>query len=351
MYKKKRMTAVMMACLTALSLALTGCGNSAQSTTTKEGTVSKNKGEKMVEVRFSEVIRSIFYAPHYIAMEKGFFREEGIEVDMMTAQGSDKGAAALLSGTADISLVGPESAVFIFNQHGKQSLKVFYQLTATDGSFLLARNPKSNFQWSDLNGQAVVSWRPGSSPQMVMSQVLKKNQVDKTKLITNIASPAMVGAFESGKGEYIQVFEPLASMLEQSGKAKLVASMGEAFGSYPETSYVATNEFIKKNPEILQKWSNAVYKATLWLNEHSAEEAADVLAPHFQGTSKELIQKSVERYVKQNSWAKNPVLDQAQLDMLQDTLVDSGVLPADQKVKHEDIVETTFAEKAVQEGN
>ena len=166
---------------------------------------------------------------------------------------------------------------------------------------------------------------------MVMSQVLKKNQVGKTKLITNIASPAMVGAFESGKGEYIQVFEPLASMLEQSGKAKLVASMGEAIGSYPETSYVATNEFINKNPEILQKWSNAVYKATLWLNEHSAEEAASVLAPHFQGTSKELIQKSVERYEKQNSWAKNPVLDKAQLDTLQDTLVDSGVLPGRSK--------------------
>ncbi|MFB5195333.1 ABC transporter substrate-binding protein [Neobacillus sp. KR4-4] len=351
MNKKKKITGVMMACFTALSLMLTGCGNSAQTTSSKEGTVPKQNGDKLTQVRFSEVIRSIFYAPHYIAIEKGFFRDEGLEVDMTTSQGSDKGAAALLSGTADVSLVGPESAVFIFNQHGKQSLKVFYQLTATDGSFLLARNPKSPFQWSDLNGQAVVSWRPGSSPEMVMSQVLKKNQVGKSKLITNIASPAMVGAFESGKGEYIQVFEPLASMLEQSGKAKLVASMGEAYGSYPETSYVATNEFMKKNPETLQKWSNAVYKATLWLNEHSAEEAAAALEPYFEGTSKELIQKSVERYAKQNSWAKNPVLDQAQLDKLQDTLVESGVLPSDQQVKHGDIVETTFAEKAVQEGN
>jgi NitT/TauT family transport system substrate-binding protein len=351
MYKMKKISGVMMACFTALSLTLTGCGNSAQTTSTKEGAVPKQKGEKMVEVRFSEVIRSIFYAPHYIAMEKGFFREEGIEVDMMTAQGSDKGAAALLSGTADISLVGPESAVFIFNQHGKQSLKVFYQLTVTDGSFLMARNPKGKFQWSDLNGQAVVSWRPGSSPEMVLSQLLKKNQVGKTELITNLASTAMVGAFESGKGEYIQVFEPLASMLEQSGKAKLVASIGDAIGSYPETSYVATDEFIKNNPEILQKWSNAVFKATQWLNGHSAEEAAAVLEPYFQGTSKVLIQKSVERYAKQNSWAKNPVLDQAQLDTLQDILVDSGVLPSDQKVKHKDIVETTFAEKAVQKGN
>ncbi|MEH7304088.1 ABC transporter substrate-binding protein [Neobacillus drentensis] len=351
MNKMKKISGPMVACITALSLMLTACGNSAQTTSTKEAAAPKQDGKKIVEVHFSEVIRSIFYAPHYIAMEKGFFRDEGLKVDMMTSQGSDKGAAALLSGTADISLVGPESAVFIFNQHGKQSLKVFYQLTATDGSFLMARNPKTPFQWSDLNGQAVVSWRPGSSPEMVMSQVLKKNQVRKSKLITNIASPAMVGAFESGKGEYIQVYEPLASMLEQSGKARLVASMGKAIGSYPETSYVATDEFIKKNPEIIQKWSNAVYKATQWLNEHSAEEAAAALEPYFKGTSKELIQKSVERYAKQNSWAKNPVLDQAQLDTLQDILVDSGVLPSDQKVKHEDIVETTFAEKAVQEGN
>lgn len=351
MNKMKKISSLLMACITVLSLILTGCGNSAQTTSTKEGAVTKQDGQKLKEVRFSEVIRSIFYAPHYIAIAKGYFREEGLKVDMVTSQGSDKGAAALLAGTADISLVGPESAVFIFNQHGKQSLKVFYQLTATDGSFLMARNPKSTFQWSDLSGQAVVSWRPGSSPEMVMSQVLKKNQVGKTQLITNIASTAMVGAFDSGKGEYIQVFEPLASMLEQSGKAKLVASMGDAIGSYPETSYVATDEFIKNNPEIIQKWSNAVYKATKWLNEHSPEEAAAVLEPYFQGTSKALIQKSVERYAKQNSWAQNPVLDQAQLGKLQDIMVDSGILKSGQKVKHADIVETTFAEKAVKEGH
>jgi len=345
MNKKKTWSYAIITCITAFSLTLAGCGSQQGGTS---ATAPKQEGKKLTEVRFSEVIRSIFYAPHYIAMEKGFFEQEGLKVDMVTSQGSDKGAAALLSKTADISLIGPEAAVFIFNQHGSQTLKVFYQLTATDGSFLLARNPKSSFQWSDLNGQSVISWRTGSSPQMVMSHVLKKHQLDKAQLITNIASPAMVGAFESGKGEFIQVFEPLASMLEQSGKAKLVASMGEAIGSYPETSYVATDEFIKNHPDIVQKWSNAVYKATQWLHEHSAEEAAAALEPHFQGTSKELIAKSIERYKQQDTWAKNPVLEQEQLDILQNILVENGVLPADQKVKHADIVVTTFAEKSAQ---
>jgi NitT/TauT family transport system substrate-binding protein len=314
-----------------------------KATPTPEPKPEGMKPTELKTVKFSEVIRSIFYAPHYIAMQKGFFKEEGLNVDMNTAQGSDKGAAALIAGTADISLIGPETAIYVYNQKGDKTLKIFHQLTMRDGSFLLARNKSDAFKWSDLAGKSVVGWRPGSAPQMVMNTKLVQEKVTKTDVITNIASPAMAGAFSSGKGDYIQVFEPIASTLEKEGKAYYVASLGEAFGPYPETSYVATSAYIKNNPETVQKFVNAVAKGTQWLNTATQDEIAAALSPFFEGTPKEIIIQSIERYKKQDTWPIVPELSAEQFETLQKVLIENGVLKSDQKIANmEAVVDMTF---------
>ncbi|TDF93308.1 ABC transporter substrate-binding protein [Paenibacillus piri] len=322
--------------LTAVLLALAaGCGTAAPAATSTTQPVAAGQGKKdeaLKTVKFSEVIRSIFYAPHYIAMQKGFFKEEGLNVDMNTAQGSDKGAAALIAGVADISLVGPETAIYIYNQKGDKTLKIFHQLTMKDGSFLLSRNKTDSFKWSDLQGKSVVGWRPGSAPQMVLNTKLLQEKVAKVDVITNIASTAMAGAFTSGKGDYIQVFEPIASTLEKEGKAHYVASVGQAFGPFPETSYVATSDYIKNNPETIQKFVNAVAKGTKWLNTAAPDEIAEALTPFFEGTPKDIIVQSIDRYKKQDTWPAVPELTAEQFESLQKVLIENGVLKQEQKV-------------------
>ncbi|MDF2960455.1 MAG: transporter substrate-binding protein [Paenibacillus sp.] len=328
------------ACLLLSAVLLTlaaGCGSAPASGTNGGQAVSAPKPEVKKEeplktVKFSEVIRSIFYAPHYVAMQKGFFKEEGLNVDMNTAQGSDKGAAALIAGVADISLVGPETAIYIYNQKGDKTLKIFHQLTMKDGSFLLARNKTDNFKWSDLEGKSVIGWRPGSAPQMVFNNKLAQEKVAKVDVVTNIASTAMAGAFTSGKGDYIQVFEPIASTLEKEGKAHYVTSVGQAFGPFPETSYVATSDYIKSNPETVQKFVNAVAKGTKWLSAASPDEIAEALAPFFEGTPKDVIIQSIDRYKKQDTWPAVPELTAEQFETLQKVLLDNGVLKPEQKV-------------------
>ncbi len=307
---------------------------------------NNDKNSDQTTVKFSEVIRSIFYAPHYVAMSQGFFEDEGIVLDLNTAQGSDKGAAALLAGTADISLVGPETAIYIHNQKGDKTLKIFYQLTMKDGSFLLSREPADNFQWSDLAGKMVIGWRPGSSPQMVLNSTLLKEGVKDVNVVTNIASPAIAGAFTSGQGDYIQLFEPVASTLIQEGKAYFAASMGEAYGDYPETSYVATSDYIKDHPDVIQRFSNAVAKGAAWLQTASDDDIAKALAPFFEGTSNELIIQSVNRYKAQGTWTTDPVMTKDQFDSLQAVLIENGVLKAEDKVGDlKDVADMKFAEK------
>jgi len=334
MMKNKGKFSVLLLAVALLALTVSACG--------KDG----KKSEELKTIKFSEVIRSIFYAPHYIAMSKGFFKDEGLNVDMNTAQGSDKGAAALIAGTADISLVGPETTIYIFNQKGDKTIKAFHQLTAKDGSFLLSREKLDGFKWSDLSGKTILGWRPGSAPQMVMNSTLIKEGVSGANVVTNIASPALAGAFTSGQGDFIQLFEPVASTLVQQGKAYYVASLGETFGAFPETSYVATSDYIKKNPDVIQSFVNAVAKGAEWLTTASDDEIAEALAPFFEGTSKELILQSVNRYKGQGTWPTHPELTQDQFDTLQNVLVENGVLKdADRVANMGDVVDMSFVHK------
>lgn len=340
-----------------LVLVLAGCGtaatsqhnastngaNTATNTTTAPNTSGKQATSKPITVRYSEVIRSVFYAPQYVAMSEGFFKQDGLDVQMVTSEGSNTGAAALLSGSADIALVGPETSVYIYNQQGNHKLKVFYQLTNTDGSFILSHQKIDNFKWSDLQGKSIVSWRPGSAPQMVLTHDLKTKGV-KANVITNIGPAAMVGAFESGKADFIQVYEPVASQLVQSGKANYDASVGQVIGNYPETAFEATSSYIQSHPAVIQDWSDAVYKATQWINTHTPTEVANAIAPYFTGTSTDLIAKSIQRYQTLQTWT-TPVLSPTALNTLQSVLIESGTEKANQKVSYSAVVDPSFAQK------
>ncbi|MBM7573403.1 ABC transporter substrate-binding protein [Aquibacillus albus] len=321
--------------------------SSANEETADQSSTTTNEGKEVVEevtVRYSEVLRSIFYAPSYVAMGLGYFEEEGIILDMVTSQGSDKGAAAILSDTADVALVGPETTIFVNKEEGSKKVKVFYQLTRTDGSFLLSRDEMDNFDWSQLNGKTVLGWRPGSAPQMVMATLIEEKGLD-TEVVTNIGAPALAGAFQNGQGDYIQVFEPVASQLISSGNAYYAASVGEAIGEFPYTSFIASDEYIAENPNVIQRWTNAVYKARLWVEEHYPEEVAEVIAPYFEGTDKELLTMSVERYMNQDTWPLNPVMTTDQYEILENTLVEFDLVGEDERVPYEEAVEPAFAEE------
>ncbi|MBB6734291.1 ABC transporter substrate-binding protein [Cohnella zeiphila] len=336
MNRKTRVTGLLLA-LTLLLVAA-GCGGgggnepAASSSSPSSEPTASTAEQTLTKIKFSEVIRSIFYAPHYVAMSQGFFRKHGLDVDMTTAQGSDKGAAALIAGTADISLVGPETAIYIHNQSGDKKLKVFYQMTMRDGSFLLSREKRDSFQWSDLAGKKIIGWRPGSSPQMVLNSTLNKEKAQGAEVVTNIASTAMAGAFTSGQGDYIQLFEPVASTLIRQGKAYYVASLGDAFGAYPETSYVATEDYIAKHPDVIKEFTAAVAEATQWLGTASDEEIAKALRPFFDGTPDDILVQSIHRYKDQDTWPLKPELTAESFETLQSVLIENGVLKQEEKL-------------------
>ena len=306
-----------------------------------------NKNEN-TSISLAEVTRSLFYAPQYVALEKGFFEEEGLDVDLQTTWGGDKTMTALLSDSADIVLVGSETSIYVYAQDSKDYAVNFAQLTQTDGTFLVAKEPNPDFTWEDVKDSTFLGQRKGGMPQMVGEFVLKKHEIDPQTdldLLQNIDFANIPGAFISGDSEYVQLFEPTASIMEKEGKGYVVASFGEESGRVPYTVFMAKQSYLKDNDEVVSKFTKAIYKAQQWVEENSAEEIAKVLQPYFEDTELDMLTASLERYKNQDSFATDPILDEEEWNNLKDIMDEAGELPIDPPYK--DLVNTEFAEEVI----
>ncbi|MDQ0215778.1 NitT/TauT family transport system substrate-binding protein [Oikeobacillus pervagus] len=306
------------------------------------------KKEKRQKIRVAEVTRSIFYAPQYIAVEKGFFEEEGLDVEIKTTWGGDKTMTALLSNGADIALVGSETSVYVYARGANDPIVNFAQLTQTDGTFLVAREKVENFNWDQLKGADFLGQRKGGMPQMVGEYVLKQHQIDPkndVNLIQNVDFANIANAFASGTGDYVQLFEPTASIFEKEGKGQIVASFGEESGTVPYTTFMTKNSYLKEKTETIEKFTRAIYKAQQWLNTHSTKEAAKVIQPYFEDTEIEIIETVIDRYKNQHSFATDPILDEKEWNQLIHIMKEAGELPS--QVDYKTLVDTSIAEKIV----
>jgi len=309
-------------------------------------------GEKesdLTKVTLNEVAHSIFYAPQYVAIENGYFEEEGIDLELVTGFGADKTMSAVVAGEADIGFMGAESSVYLYAEGAKNHAVNFAQLTQRAGNFLVAREPIDNFTWDMLKGKNVLGGRKGGMPQMVFEYVLKMNGMDPAKDVDinqNIDFGSTAAAFSGGQGEFTVEFEPSATALELAGEGYVVASLGVDSGYVPYTSYCVTKEYLAENEEIIQKFTNALQKGMDYVNTHTPKEIAKVIAPQFEETDVETIEIIVKRYHEQDTWKKDLVFEEESFDLLQNILGDAGEL--EERTPYDKLVDTKFAKKAVE---
>ena len=265
-----------------------------------------SRSTNLTEINLAEVTRSIFYAPQYIALELGYFEEEGLDVNLQLIAGGDKVMISLLSDQSDIGLVGAETSIYVASQGSDDPIVNFAQLTATDGTFLVAREPTDNFEFTDLIGTEFLGQRVGGMPQMVGEYVLKQHGINphnELDLIQNIDYGNIAPSFLGGVGDYVQLFEPTASQFEQDGIGHIVASFGEASGHVPYTVFMAKETFIEENPDTIVKFTRAIYRAQQYVQETEPVEIAKIVQPFFEDTDLDLLANSVERYKEQGSYA------------------------------------------------
>ncbi len=301
----------------------------------------------LTEITLNEVAHSIFYAPMYVAFEKGYFEDEGLKVNLVNGLGADKTMTALLSGECEIGFMGAEASIYVYNEGASDYVVNFAQLTQRAGNFLVSRDMNEEFTWNNVKGKTVIGGRAGGMPQMVFEYILKKQGIDpKTDLtiIQNIDFGLTSQAFSSGQGDYTIEFEPAATALELAGAGKVVASLGVESGKVPYTSFSVKKSYLEKNGDTIQRFTNAVQKGIDYVAAHTPEEIADVIQPQFAETEKEKLVMIVTRYYNQDTWKDNLVFEEHSLTLLQDILDDSGELT--KRVSYADVVNTEFAKKA-----
>ena len=305
------------------------------------------KEPEMTKVVLSEVAHSIFYAPMYVAIEEGYFAEEGIDLELVTAFGADKVMTAVLSGEADIGFMGSESSIYTYNEGAKDFVVNFAQLTQRAGNFLVAREEITDFKWEDLKGTNVLGGRKGGMPQMVFEYILKQNNIDPAtdlEINQSIDFGSTAAAFSEGQGDYTVEFEPHATSLEEAGKGYVVASLGEDSGYVPYTAFSAKGSYIKEHPEIIQSFTNALQKGMDYVQAHSPEEIAEIIAPQFAETDVKTITTIVKRYYDQDTWKSDLVFEKESFELLQDILDMAGELS--KRAPYEDLVNTEYALKS-----
>ncbi len=296
--------------------------------------------KKENKIKVAEVAHSIFYAPQYVADSLGFFKEEGLDVEIILTSGADKVTAAVLSGDVQIGFCGSEASIYVYNGGEKDYLINFAGLTKKDGSFLVSRKKIDNFNLKMLEGSYLIGGRKAGMPEMTLEWALKKNGVDisKVNIDTSIAFAAMQGAFIGGTGDYVTLFEPNATAVEKEGLGYVVASIGELGGTVPYTAYNAKKSFIENNPKIIKSFTKAIQKGLDYVHTHTDSEVAKAILNHFPDTSLADLTNIIKRYREIDAWFKTTDIKEEDFNHIQDIMIEAKELH--EKVNYNDLVLT-----------
>lgn len=334
---KKRFAGFFLSLLLLIScLPLSGCAND-----------SKKEKASLTPVTLNEVAHSVFYAPLYVSIEKGYFKDEGIDLTLVTGFGADKTMTAVLSGEADIGFMGPETTVYANSEGASDTVVNFAQLTQRAGNFLVARTPLESFSWNDIKGKTVLGGRKGGMPEMVFEYVLKQNGINPSNDLTinqNIDFGSTAAAFSGGTGDFTVEFEPGATALEKEGAGYVVASLGVDSGYVPYTAFSAKQSYLDKNKDTIQSFTNALQKGMDYVSSHNPEEIAETIQPQFKDTDSDTLTTIIARYYEQDTWKNDLIFSEESYDLLLAILADAGEL--EEKPDYHTLVNTTFATAA-----
>lgn len=338
--KRIKSLSILLTVVLLTSALVSGCGG------------KKESADSAKKVILNEVAHSIFYAPMYVAIEEGYFADEGINLELVTGYGADKTMTALLTGEADIGFMGSEASVYTYLQGAQDYAVNFAQLTQRAGNFLVSRIPIEHFSWDMLKGTYVLGGRKGGMPQMVFEYILKMNQINPDTdltIDTSIDFGSTAAAFsgaregEAGYADFTVEFEPHATSLETQQKGYIVASLGVDSGYVPYTAFSARKSYIEENPDTLLAFTKALQKGMDYVASHSAKEIASVIKPQFPETELDTITTIVTRYQAQDTWKKDLVFTEDSFTLLQNILMEAGEL--ENYVPYKDLVTNTFAEQ------
>lgn len=302
---------------------------------------SETSKKDLTTIKVAEVTHSIFYTPFYVAIENGYFKDEGIQIDLMLVSGSDNVAASVLSKDTNVGLAGPESAVYVYLGKEKNYLQVFAGLTKRDGQFILSRK-NEEFNWNNLKGKEILVGRSTGMPALSFFKALENKGIkkDEVKINTSIEFAELSGSFIGGEGDYVNLFEPLASKLEDNKNGYVVESVGQISGEFPYTAFYASKNYIKDNKELLINFSNAIKKGMDFTNNNDGKDIAKVIQKQFSDTKLDDLATMINRYKDADAWLNTPYVEEEFFNTLTELLKENKLIK--DNVYYKDMVNNLY---------
>lgn len=299
---------------------------------------NKPENNTLKKIKVAEVTHSVFYAPLYVAVENNYFKDEGLDVELILTSGADKVSAAVLSGDVQIGFAGAESAIYVYEKGQKDYLQIFSGLTKRDGQFILARNPIANFSLENLKGQEILVGRSSGMPALNFLNALKKANINPNDININysVDFAALSGTFIGGTGDFVNLFEPNALKLEKENYGYVVESIGKLSGEMPYTAFYAKKSYIEKNTETIKSFTKAINKGLNYVKTASNEDIANIIYKQFPDTSLADLTLLVKRYKDNDSWLDSSYISEKLLENLEDIMIDNDLLQ--EYVSYQDLI-------------
>ena len=306
------------------------------------GCQKEDDEKNLKSISLGEVTHSAFYAPLYVAMENGYFEEEGLKIDLTLISGANNVTAAVLSGDVEIGFCGPEATIYIYNGGEKDYIKTFAGLTKRDGQFLVSRKNIDSFDWSMLRGKEVLAGRVGGMPELNFENALKNAKIDKGEvdINTSVDFASLTSAFIGGEGDFVNLFEPNATKLVNMGFGYVVANIGEMSGEMPYTAFNARKSYIEENRDTIEKFTRAISKGLEFCRDKKKKKIAEIIIGQFPDTSINDLEVIVKRYKDADSWLETPIVSKELFENLEDIMIDSKQIK--EYVPFEDLVENVY---------
>ncbi len=284
------------------------------------------KATTLEKIKVAEVTHSVFYAPLYVAMENGYFEDNGIEVELILTPGADKVSAAVLSKDVEIGFCGPESSIYVYNGGEKDYIQTFAGLTKRDGQFIVARDKITDFKMTDLIGKEVLVGRTGGMPALNFENAVKNSDIKKEDINMNysVEFAALSGSFIGGEGDFVNLFEPNATKLEKEGYGYVVGSVGMLSGEVPYTAFNARKSYIKNNQDLIKRFTKALNAGLEYVAKNSPKKIANAILKQFPDSSLNDIETIVTRYKESDSWYENTYISEKDFENLEDIMINAG---------------------------
>lgn len=287
------------------------------------GIILYPKENNQNKIIVSEVTHSVFYTPWYVALEKNYFKDEGLDIEVILTPGADKVASSVLSNDAQIGFSGPEATIYVYN-NSKEKLISFASLTKKDGQFIVGDcSLKDNFKLTDLENKSILAGRSGGMPLMMFEYALHMSNVNKqnVKIDTSVEFAGLTGAYIAKQGEFVNLFEPNATTLENQKLGCVLSSLGNLTGNVPYTTFYAKEEYIKNNKELIKKFNKALNKGLEFTKNNNSETLAKVIQNQFPDTNLQDLTNIIERYKNIDAWYDNTIININDYDRLQDIMI------------------------------